>query len=169
MNTIACAILYGNLAVALQPPRVQHMRFALPTPNAVRDAFLMNGMFNSYSAFNSDFFLSGLRTREGAAADRKQWITLPLQEHFAQRQGVTFTQLMAAHHWDVFGRPAQLDAWRVLARKIRERHNRLHPDHPVARVQFGSMDWPQSAAGYRARKRAPWTRVNVWFAERPAR
>ena len=73
---------------------------------------------------------------------------------------MTFTQFFAAHHWDMHGRGAQREAWRVLARKIRERHNRLHPDHPIARVLLGSEDWPQSPDGFRARKRAPRVAAN---------
>jgi hypothetical protein len=165
MNAIAVAILYGNAAVVLQPPGVRGSALELPTPGLVRDAFLLPGMFNSYSTSNLDFVLSGLRGQDGVAADRGRWIALPLRDHFAQRHGVTFTQLFAAHDWDAHGRAAQQRAWAFLARKIRERNNRLHPERRVVRVRFGSIEWPQDARGYRAQKRPERMRAHLWYTE----
>jgi len=150
MNAIAIALLYGNATVVLQPPGFRGTPLELPTPAFVRDAFLITGMFSSYSAVNTDFMLNGLRTQDGRSHDRGHWIALPLRDHFTQRHGVTFTQLFAAHAWDAQGKAAQARAWAVLARKIRERHNRLHPDARVQRVQLGALEWPQDARGYRA-------------------
>jgi hypothetical protein len=165
MNAIACVLLYGNAAMALQPPALQAKRWSLPVPTALRDAFLLNGMFNSYSLRNADFYLSGLRTGRGAPEDRGRWIKLRLRDHFGQRHGVTFTQFFAAHHWDRFGARGQRAAWVELARKIRERHNRLHPDRPIARVMLGVEDWPQSPNGFRAEKRAPLIRAHTLYLE----
>jgi hypothetical protein len=137
----------------------------LPTPGFVRDAFLMTGMFSSYSTSNVDFVLAGLRTQHGQASDRGQWIALRLRDHFASRHGVTFTQLFAAHAWDVHGRAGQQRAWAFLARKIRERHNRLHPEQAVSRVRFGSIEWPQDPLGYRAQKQPEHMRARLWYAE----
>lgn len=165
MNAIAIGLLYGNATVVLQPAALMRAGLRIPTPAFVRDAFLMTGMFSSYSTWNGDFFIAGLRTRSGAAEDRGRWISLPLHDHFAQRHGVTFTQMFLAHVWDVQGPVAQAHAWKFLARKIRERHNRLHPEHPVTRVQFGSVEWPQSPAGYRANKRPELLRTHIWYTE----
>lgn len=169
MNLIACAILYGNAAMALQPPRFHGKRWALPTPLAVRDAFLLTGMFNSYSLRNADFFISGLRTATGETADRRRWVTLRLRDHFAQRHGVTFTQFFLVHHWDALGARAQRLAWADVARRIRERHNRLHPERPVARVLLGSEEWPQHPASYRAGKHGRAVSKRTWFVERNVR
>src|SRR5438552_386646 len=141
MGAIAIGLLYGNAAVALQPPQFRSAPVHLPCPDFVIDAFLMTGMFNSYSPNNIDLFIAGERTRSGATIDRGQWVELPLHEHFAQRRGVTFTQLCSAHEWDMHGIAAQQRSWAFLARKIRERHNRLHPNRPVARVGFGAYEW----------------------------
>lgn len=165
MNAIAIAVLCGNAMVVLQPPAVRGSRLELPTPGFVRDAFLMTGMFGSYSAFNFDFMLNGLRTQDGRARDRGHWIALRLRDHFAQRHGVTFTQLFVAHAWDTHGKAAQARAWAVLAGKIRERHNRLHPDARIERVQLGTVEWPQDPRGYRALKDARHMRARVWYVE----
>jgi hypothetical protein len=166
-NLLALLILYGNAAVALQPPALRHLGLSIPRPSWVHDAFLMTGMFGSYSVTNGDFVLEGRRTQQGTEASRGQWIALRLREHFARRHGVTFTELFAAHHWDVLGREAQREAWAFLARRIRERHNRLHPDLPVDRVRFGSESWPQSRLGYRAGKASGPVSLELWFEEDP--
>jgi hypothetical protein len=165
MNAIAIAVLYGNATVVLQPPGFAGTPLELPTPAFVRDAFLMTGMFSSYSAVNSDFMLNGLRTQAGRKPDRGHWIALRVRDHFTQRHGVTFTQLFAAHPWDVQGKAAQTRAWAVLARKVRERHNRLHPDAQIERVQFGAIEWPQDPRGYRALKQPQQMHVRVWYVE----
>jgi hypothetical protein len=165
MNVVAVALLYGNAAVALQPPPLADLRVHLPRPELVVDAFLMTGMFNSYSAYNIDFFIAGERTRTGAIDDHGRWVELDIKEHFVQRQGVTFTQLLSAHEWDMHGPEAQQRAWTFLARRIREHHNRLHPERPVARVRFGSVQWPQSPISYRALKQPPQVFTRVWFSE----
>ena len=79
--------------------------------------------------------------------------------------GITYTQLFAAHHWDVYGEAAQRAAWAVLARKIRARHNRLHPDLAVQRVRIGALRWPISTLGYWAGKLPSRTRSQIWFEE----
>ena len=165
MNALTVVLLYGNVAVAFQPPLLRRAGFQIPRPSWVKDAFLMTGMFSSYSLANSDFFIVGVRTQSGARQDRGQAISLPVDEHFVARHGVVFTQLFAAHQWDMHGVVAQRKAWKILARRIREHHNRLHPDRPVSRVRFGSIDWPQSPLGFRALRGGPSTRTRVWFME----
>jgi hypothetical protein len=164
-NAIALIVLYGNAAVALQPPPIRQLRLHLPCPLFLLDAFLITGMFNSYSLVNTDLYIAGQRTREGLIADRLRWIDLPVREHFAQRQGIVFTQMFATHQWDIHGLRAQQRAWKDLARRIREHHNRLHPQHKVSRVSFGIVFWPQSPAGYRALKRAPLVKTQSWYTE----
>jgi hypothetical protein len=164
MNAVALLLLYGNAAVALQPHALRRL-VALPRATWLHDAFLMTGMFGSYTLTNHDHFIAGERTNDGLEADRGRWIRLKVREHFVQRHGVTFTQLFAAHHWDVHGPVAQRRAWAFLAQRIREHHNRLHPERKVARVRFGSVEWPQSPRGYRAAKVGPNARARIWYAE----
>jgi hypothetical protein len=165
MNVVAVIVIYGNVAVALQPRPLRRMGVRVPRPAFVVDAFLITGMFSSYSLFNTDFFIVGRRTQSGLREDRGQWIELRVREHFPQRHGVIFTVLFAAHHWDMHGAAAQRRAWAFLARRIREHHNRLHPARAVASVRFGSTQWPQQALGYRAGKSPERTRTRVWFSE----
>jgi len=169
MHALALFVLYGNAAVALQPRVLHRKSIGLPRPDWVTDAFLMTGMFGSYVTRNADLFIGGLRTDDGRARDRGRWIPLDVREHFPARLGVAMTQLFVMRHWDTYGAVAQHHAWRGLAARIRARHNRRHPEAPVARVRFGQIDWPQHPAGYREGKRAPRVRATTWFEERPLR
>jgi hypothetical protein len=165
MNAIAALLLYGNVAVALQPPQLRRQPIHLPCPGFLIDAFLMTGMFSTYSLVNTDLYIGGLRTQSGLVSDRGRWIDVPIREHFAQRQGVIFTQLFAMHDWDMHGPQAQRRAWAALAPRIRARHNRLHPDRPVSRIAFGIVMWPQSPLGYRGLKRPGLARPKAWYVE----
>jgi hypothetical protein len=164
-DLMALLLIYGNVAVGLQPHALRKLGVRVPRPGFVHDAFLITGMFGSYTDVNGDFFIFGLRDERGATHDRGRWIQLAVHEHFPQRHGVVFTELFAAHHWDTHGRPAQRRAWTFLARKIREHHNRLHPERSVARIRFGTQLWPLSPHGYRAGKRPGAIRQQTWFAE----
>jgi hypothetical protein len=165
MDALALLVIYGNVAVALQPPPLRRVGLRVPRPAFVVDAFLIPGMFSSYSLWNSDFFILGERTQRGLVEDRGRWIQLRVREHFPQRHGVIFTELFVAHHWDMHGPAGQRRAWTFLARRIREHHNRLHPERAVARVRFGTVQWPQSPLGYRAGKTPDSLRGRNWFTE----
>jgi hypothetical protein len=166
-NAVALLIVYGNVVVALQPHALRRMGLVLPRPVFIQDAFLIPGMFSSYSLTNSDLILQGERTQTGRQGDRGRYIDLDLREHFVARHGVVFTQLFAAHHWDVYGPAEQRKAWAFLAQRIRERHNRLHPDAKIAKVRFGSVEWPQDPGGYRAAKQPGALQPREWFSEAP--
>lgn len=169
LDALMLVIVYGNLSVVLQPPPLRSAGFVLPRPAWMLDAFLIPGMFSSYSATNHDFLITGERTQRGLHADRGRWIKLRVREHFSERHGVVFTRLYVAHHWDVHGQVAQYHAWEFLARRIREHHNRLHPERAVARVRLGSIEWPLSPQGYRGGKRPGQVRTRRWFEERVPR
>lgn len=166
MHALLLFVLYGNVAVALQPPTLLRAKLGLPHPAWMHDAFLMTGMFSSYTKHNSDVFLGGERTHDGREWDRGRWIQLSLRDHFPDRRAIVFTRLFAAHHWDVLGTRAQKRAWKETAKRIRARHNRLHPDAAIARVRFGQIDWPQSPRGYRASKVASKVKAHTWYEDR---
>jgi hypothetical protein len=166
MSLIAICVVYGNLAVIFNAPKLGLTGWpSLPRPFIVHDAFLMTGMFSSYSDYNLDFFLRGQRSQSGRSADRGAWIELPLREHFPLRYPIVYTQLLAAHHWDMLGDDAQRNAWAALTAKIRARHNRLHPLAQLKRVQIGSVDFPQSPLGYRGAKTKENSWIELWYSE----
>jgi hypothetical protein len=166
MSAIAILVVYGNLAVTFNPDKFGLVGWpALPRPFAVHDAFLIPGMFSGYVNYNFDFMLMGERTNGGRASDRGMWIELPYKEHFPLRYPIVYTQLFAAHHWDMLGQEGQRRAWVDLSARIKAHHNRLHPDAPIRRLQIGSLNFPLSPLGYRAAKRPETTQAELWYGD----
>jgi len=166
MSLIALLVIYGNVAVIFNPDKLGLRGWpALPRPFALHDMFLITGMFSGYSDYNFDMVLLAERSHDGRDADRGAWIMLPLAEHFPLRYPIVYTQLFAAHHWDMLGERAQKRAWAALASKIKAHHNRLHPDARVIRLQLGTSDFPQSPYGYRAGKTATNGWSELWHAD----
>jgi hypothetical protein len=167
MSAIAVWVVYGNLAVTFNAQKLGLPDWvpSLPRPFAIHDAFLIPGMFSGYSDYNFDFFLLGQRSARGRETDRGRWIDLPVEEYFPQRAPIVYTQLFAAHHWDMLGDRGQREAWAALAGRIRRRHNRLHPDEEIGRVRIGSINFPQSPDGYRAAKTRDALRTELWYRD----
>jgi hypothetical protein len=166
MSAIALLIIYGNLAVIFNTEKLGLRGWpALPRPFALHDAFLITGMFSGYADHNFDFFLAGHRSYEGRNQDRGAWLALDLQEHFPLRYPIVYTQLFAAHQWDMLGEATQRAAWAALAAKIKAHHNRLHPEAPIDRLRFGCIDFPQSPLGYRGAKTDASSWIEPWYAD----
>ena len=111
MHAVALLVVYGNLSTVFQPEKFGLPHWAgLPTWNPLRDAFLITGMFGEYTRFNSLFVIAG---QQSGGPEPGRWIALDVKDHFPQRMGITYTQLWAAHHWDVHGPDAQREAWRL--------------------------------------------------------
>lgn len=163
MSLIAAVIVYGNAAVIFNPHKL-----GLPLPNpwprsfALHDAFLMTGMFTSFSTENVDFVLGGRRIPR-APEQKPEWIVLSLNEMIPGRLGIKFTQLLVARHWDFLGVEVQRQQWKQAAKKIVARHNRLHPERPIDAVRIGTMEWPLSPHGYRAAKPKTGAHYRDWY------
>jgi hypothetical protein len=159
-SAIALVVVYGNLAVTFQPQKLGITAWSgLPRPFVVQDAFLIPGMFSGFTPFNFEYFIEGERARD------RRFVPLRLEEYFPLRYALTYTQLFAAHQWDMLGPSAQRAAWATLAKKIKARHNRLHPSEPIARLRFGVLTFPQSKDGYRAGKDQGRTWRYLWYTD----
>ena len=166
MGAIALLVVYGNLCVVFNTDKLGLTGWpSLPRPFVLHDAFLIPGMFSSYASYNFDLYLEGERSRAGRARDRGRWIGLPMHEFFPQRYPIAYTQLFAAHHWDMLGDEGQRAAWVGIARRIEHRHNLLHPDAPIRRVRFGSENFPVSPDGYRAAKIPRAIQRELWYSD----
>jgi len=163
MSLIAITIIYGNVAMIFNPQKLlPFLPNRWPTTFAMQDAFLLTGMFTSFSTENVDFMIGG-RIAPRAPNEKASWIVIDQDEMFTGRMGIKYTQILAARHWDMLGKQAQQDAWHKAAKKIRARHNRLHPDQPIDAVRIGVQLWPLSADGYRAAKRKDTRRYVDWY------
>jgi hypothetical protein len=166
MSLLALLVIYGNIAVIFDPEKLGLSGWPwLPRPVALHDAFLITGMFSGYSDYNFDLVLLAERSQDGRSVDRGQRIVLPLAEHFPQRYPIVYTQVFAAHHWDMLGEQAQQAAWAALAAKIKAHHNRLHPEARVVRLQIGTYNFPQSPNGYRAGKSPSNGWSELWYGD----
>jgi hypothetical protein len=161
MSVIAAVVIYGNLAVTFHPSKLGLPDGipGLPRPRPLLDAFLIPGMFSGHSSANFDFVIEGRR-----ASDHR-YVELDVREHFPLRMPITYTQVFAAHHWDILGASEQRRVWASYARKIEARHNRLHPDARIERVRFGVVSFPQSDDGYRAKKPPGGGWKTLWYAD----
>lgn len=163
---LGAVLVYGNLAVALRPDRIGLAGWpALPLPAALYDALLLPGVFGGYSLQSYDFFLLGRRSDAGRRGDRGRWIRLDVREHFPLRDALTHAVLFAPHQRDLYGAPAQRQAWGVLASKIRQRHTRLHPAAPLDALRIGLDVFPQGTRDYREHKRPDRTWTQVLYSE----
>lgn len=163
---LGAVLVYGNLAVALEPDRIGLSGWpALPVPDVLYDALLLPGVFGGYSLQNYDFFLLGRRSDAGRPADRGRWIRLEVREHFPLRDALTHAVLFAPHQRDLYGESEQRRAWGVLARKIKQRHARLHPAAPLAALRIGLDVFPQGARDYREHKRPGKIWTQLLYAE----
>lgn len=166
MSAIALLVVYGNVAVVFNTEKLGLSGWpSLPRPFAIHDAFLIPGMFSSYTTYNFDLYIEGERTNTGRLDERQRWIELTFREFFPQRYPIAYTQLFAAHHWDMLGDEAQRATWAALARRIQRRQNLLHPEAPIQRVRFGSENFPTSSEGYRTAKVASATHREIWYSD----
>ncbi len=163
MSVVAALIVYGNVAVIFNPHKLAlPLESPWPRPFLLHDAFLLTGMFTSFATENVDFVIGG-RTVPRQPDDKPEWIRLSLNEMIPGRLGIKFTQLLVARHWDMLGVWAQRAAWASAAKKIRARHNRLHPDRPIDAVRIGVVSWPLDPRSYRAAKPKQHARYRDWY------
>jgi hypothetical protein len=166
MSVLALVIVYGNLSVTFNARRAGLGWLPrIPCPIAVRDAFLIPGMFGSFVPLNFDCVVQGQLATPGGGLERDRWVTLSITEYFPLRASMTLVHMLAAHHRDMLGASGQRAAWAHYADKIRARHNRLHPEARIARVRIGAESFPQSPDGYRAAKSAAATSFQIWFEQ----
>ncbi len=169
MNVVGAVVVLGNLMVIFHPPklglgRVPGALDLLPERArfAVFDGFLMTGMFNSYAVRNLEPVVRGRLVEPGPDGERV-WRRLPLDDFFPRGVGTEYTRFIVARHGDMLGRAALRRGWRSYTRQIRARHNRMHPDAPIDRVELGADQWPMSIEGFDAERTPAQTEYTVWY------
>jgi hypothetical protein len=159
------AVLYGNLAVIVNdlPLGVQ-----LPTIGGRVQLFDIFSVFSFYQPVNDAIFLRGYVAQGAGCLDNSPLIDLNVDEYLPHWRGEQQSRAFANHHYYYGGSPGQQKALGRLAGKIRERHNRLHPQCPVDRVDIGVYRWPRSPQGYETLRTPDQTRIIYWYPERPS-
>jgi len=172
MTLVGFFLIFGNISVVFHPNKygltdVKGLRSYLPKPasRAVHDMFLMTGMFSSYSTNNLDLIIRGHLSDADWLPEDDRWVDLTIKEHLPRTLGTEYTRLWASHHKNTFGKKGQQAARAVFATKVRERHNRLHPEQPIDAVMLGVETWRQQPEGYRAGKSPTTTKFHNWYEE----
>jgi hypothetical protein len=160
LSAVAGLVLVGNFSAILRgfedvPDRsTQRLQFHL------YDTFMMYHLIMSYSLWNTEAQISG----HVQGGDETAWIPLNSSEFFPFREGYVSLRLFTLRHRHMGGGP---EAQRFLAAKIRQRHNRLHPEQTIDAVAFGTWQWPVSPAGYEAERTPELEHYSPWFSEEP--
>ena len=174
MHAVTLFFVLGNLAVIFHPPKlglkgVKGLRDYLPGrgPYIVHELFLLPGMFSGYSTNNLDLIIKG-RLADTSLPEEERWISLRRKEHLPRLLNTEYTRMWISHERGMLGKRAQKEGWKTMTAKIRDRHNRLHPDRPIDGVRLGVHSWPQQpGGGYRANKTVEQTKLHTWYEDPP--
>jgi len=131
-------VLYTNAAVMLNGV----VGPALPAPLGLADAFALFGVFHTYEGINREVAVEAFSDAKG------RWIAVDLDEIAPFPRGKRMTRLLSIRHLGTWAFPDLAAARRFLARKIRERVQRLHPDLAVSAVRVRSLTWPRGRDSY---------------------
>jgi hypothetical protein len=133
---------------------------ALPVIDLLAEPFYLFGMFHSYEPDARELIVRGFDARTGVlrTLDAAEFFpgSVPDRQIWAQGQRELGELIL-----DEEQRREQLR----LLRRIRERHNRLHPDHRVTRVQVGHLSWPRSPQGHEAERARGAETFELWYGE----
>jgi hypothetical protein len=141
LSLLALLLVYFNIAAinaqfAVNFPSLPE----LPVIDLLVDPFFLFGMFNGYERDATELSIQGLRRDGFQPLAKAELLPGPASEHALWAQASrSVGQLLPA-------RVILAERARFLER-IRERHNRLHPDAPVTRVRVGLLRWKRSRLG----------------------
>lgn len=130
-SAFAIVLVYANISVILWGIGVP-----VPVLPATHDGFMLFGVFHTYEDINRETILEG-RDASGA------WLPLEIREHVPYELPERNRRLNAARVAGPLSFQSSSESHAFLLRKIRERHNRLHPDQPVDAVRIVMLTWPR--------------------------
>lgn len=159
---ICLTVIYGNLAMLLnQSP----LKTRLPAAPFSMDMFNIAGVFSYYETINRQVFIEGRVSPKAECAKAGQWIQLEAKTFLPFSRGEQEMRLWVSRQYNEGGPIAQQKGFRQLARKIRNRHNRIHPQCPLTAVSFGVLTWPRSPQGFETLKTQTRVKRQTWYAE----
>jgi hypothetical protein len=152
------AFVYTNAAVILAPVTRRFLESeGLPVPAWIADAFNVFGVFWTYETINREILIEGLPR----GSDR--WIRLDPDELLPFPRGERLTRAWASRPFGDLPTMSQEEAFRVEARKMRERYGRLHPGKQLRRIRILLQTWPRSRRGYEKEKDR--LETTTWYAD----
>lgn len=158
MCMAGAVLIYTNIAAFLGHAYPKSLARWLPLPRELRDQFALYGVFHEYRTNGWELSLWGLPV--AAHGDTNQWRKLDADELLPYRRPHQDQRIRAMRH-RATAEPevAEREARLVLGRKVRERHNRLHPESPIERVGLREEEWPLQASDFLAGRGNPGNRV----------
>ena len=160
LSLLAAALLYGNLAVLLDPVERRYPALPrLPAPALPADFFKIFGVFSSYERVNREVVMEGLAELPDG---RQEWVRLDLDEHFPAARGEQQSRVWANRSLGPLSRTHRQGQQFVMD-KVKERENRLHPERRIVAVRVYTEVWPRSTGGW-TEERDPATVQRVtWY------
>jgi hypothetical protein len=164
-NVLIAVFLYSNVAVMSNYPlSLVTTRWRLPIPWQLYDCFVLFGMFGYYEEVNRGIEIYGIAD-SAESAGKPGVVQLDVEEYFPFNTGEIQSRVWVSKHRWIGGYSGQYAAWKELAAKIRQRHNRLHPDKRVRAVGIIYITWPRSLEEYDALKSDNLVKHQLLFAE----
>lgn len=140
-TVVAVLLVYFNIAALF---RSSGMRVELPRPWFASSLFQIFSLFGYYTEENYGYELQVRR-----AGEVDGWYEINPYDFFPQTLGEANRRLNFYSYHGQSERKAR--TYGVMADRIKLRHNRVHPDEPIDRVQIYLVEWPKSSDGYMAK------------------
>jgi len=164
LHLLIITVLYSNIAVISNHVSIKfQMGNVLPLQFFLYDLFNTFGVFESYSTDSRQMLLLGLDKDRDMLKD--DWRDLFIDDYFPFPKGEQRQRFSAVRFNVLHGEGGELFARKFLARKVRERYNRLNPERPIERVMLGVAIWPRSLKGFNAARTEESTKYFRIYAE----
>jgi len=159
-------IVYSNTAVLLKKT-LNEFGITTPLHKVIYDSFIMFGMFSFYTERGKEISIWGLSEPSISPAfkTKPRWMMLRTGDFFPFKRG-EISRAWVNKHWRSLGKAAQTTAWKDLALKIRNRHNRLHPESRISKVSIGAQIFPQGDRWFREYKDERSVVYSNWYTEK---
>ena len=163
-TALAVWVIYGNLAI-LNSQYAKRFDWLprFPVVELFVDVFYLFGMFHSFNPEARELAVQGLPLD---APEDGEWVRLEPDEFFIGERGRQESYAVAYRQVGslIPERIIRTERARVL-RRVRTRHNRLHPDNPMKKVRIGGYSWPKSPDGWEAGRVVGQEQLSIWYTE----
>jgi hypothetical protein len=151
-SAVILFVLYVNVAIIFNYPLAKFAAgFSLPMTWQIYDCFQIFGVFSSYEMLNRDVEVYGITAPTKSMPEGKI-VRLDLAEYFPFGHGESQGRATVARHLYNFGPVGQYDAYQSLAKKIRARYARLHPEIPIEKIVIVQVAWRRNLEGFELMK-----------------
>ena len=147
-NLLILGVIYVNAAIIFDYPLAKYAAgFSFPMNWRVYDCFQIFGVFSSYEMMNRDVEIYGI-TAPTPSSPEGRIIKLDLTEYFPFRRGEAQSRATVVRQLYMYGPVGQYEAYQVLAKKIRARYARLHPETPIEKIVIVQAAWRRNLEGF---------------------